>query len=111
MDQGGHDPGWLIVEVYDDSQPASRVEIATVEVLAARYRIVQPVIWLRDGLEDHVRLIHEVWPAKREVESSAVVKHDQSAVGVCCGGVVLSHAQTLRTVPDGVLFTTTSRPS
>jgi hypothetical protein len=35
LDQSGHDPRWLVVEVYDDAQPASRIEVAAIEVLAA----------------------------------------------------------------------------
>jgi hypothetical protein len=83
--------GRLVVEVYDDSKPASRVEVPAVEVLAAGNWVVRAMIWMRDGPEDEVGLIHEVGAAKCEMKASAGVKHNHTAVRIGCPGIVLSH--------------------
>lgn len=92
MDQGGYDPSGLVVEVYDDAQPASRVDVPTIEVLAAGDSVVRPAVWMRNGPKDKVGLVHQIRPAQREMKTGAIVKHDHAAVRVGRPWGVFGHA-------------------
>jgi hypothetical protein len=37
LDQCGHDPRGLVIEVYDHPQPPSGIDVSPIEVLAARW--------------------------------------------------------------------------
>jgi hypothetical protein len=102
LDQGGHDPRWLVVEVYDDAQPASWIEVAAVEVLAAGDCIRDAMIGVGDRAEDDVNLVHELGAAKRKVLAGAGVEYDEAAVRVGRAGSVCRHAPKLRGAADGL---------
>ncbi len=101
LGQGGHDPRRLVVEVYDDAQPASRIEVAAIEVLAAGNCILDAMIGVSDGAENEVNLVHELGAAERKVLMGAGVEHDEAAVRVGRAGSVRRHAPKLRGAADG----------
>jgi hypothetical protein len=39
LDEGGHDERGILVEIYDDPQVSTRIEIAAIETLAPRDRV------------------------------------------------------------------------
>jgi hypothetical protein len=55
LDQGGHDPCGLVVEVYDYPQPPAGIYVPSIEVLAARDRVVDAVIGMRDSAESRLQ--------------------------------------------------------
>lgn len=93
MDQDGHDPGWLIVEVYDDPQPAPRLEwVLSVESLAARSRIVFAIVRPRDRREDRIEMVQQpVAAAQGEVQMRASIEYDPSALWVDGALLVILH--------------------
>jgi hypothetical protein len=52
LDEGGHNECRGLVEVYDDPQPPTRVEIAAVEALPAGRWIVVAMVWTGDRAEN-----------------------------------------------------------
>jgi hypothetical protein len=73
-------------------------------MLAPGYGIVRAMVWMGDGSEDEVDLIHEVGPAERQVQARAGVEHDDATVGVPGAGMLLSHRWRLCLVPDASLI-------
>lgn len=76
LDQGGHDPRRLVVEVYDHPQPATVIDVSAVEVLAAGACVSRSMIRVGDGAEYQLDLIHQVWPAKSQMQAGASIEHD-----------------------------------
>jgi hypothetical protein len=92
LGQGGHDPRWLVVEVYDDAQPASRIEVAAIEVFAAGNCVLDTMIGVSDYAEDEIHLVHELGATERKVLMGAGVENDEAAIGsVVLGGSVATH--------------------
>lgn len=91
LHQSRYDPRRCVIEVYNDAQPASGVEITPVEVLTARDAIGRTVVWMGNGPKDEIDLVHEVGSAECEMQTCAGVEHDKPAVRICCAGVVLNH--------------------
>ncbi|HEV3094046.1 MAG TPA: hypothetical protein VGY30_05970 [Solirubrobacteraceae bacterium] len=60
-------------------------------MLASWYGIVRSVVWMGDGSENQVNLIHEVGAAERQMQARAGVEHDNATVRILCAGVVVSH--------------------
>jgi hypothetical protein len=67
LHHGGHDPCGFVVEVYDDSQPASGIEVAAVEVLPSWDAVLDAMVGVGDRAEDEIRLIHELGTAEGEM--------------------------------------------
>jgi hypothetical protein len=86
-----YDPRGSVVEVYDYPQPTSGIEVATIEMLAARNCVVRTLVRMGDRSEDKVSLVHEVRPTEREMKARTGVKYDHTTVGVSGAGMVLSH--------------------
>jgi hypothetical protein len=57
LNNSGHDPGGIFAEVYDDSQPAARLDVAAVEALSAWSRVWRPSVGTSDSPHDHVDVI------------------------------------------------------
>jgi hypothetical protein len=104
LSQGGHDPRRLVVEVYDDAQPASRIEVAAVEVLAAGNYVLDAMIRMSDDAEDEMNLVHELGAAERKVLMGPGVEHDEAAIWVRRARRVRRHASKLRAAADGPLL-------
>jgi hypothetical protein len=96
LDQGGHDPGRLFVEVYDHAQPPAMIDMAAIEVLTARKRVECSMIGVGYGPEDEVNLVHEVGPAECQMQARAGVEDYVTAFGVSCARVVMCHPRKLR---------------
>jgi hypothetical protein len=91
LDQCGHDPRGLLVEVYDYAQPATGIDVLSIEVLAAWDRVLDAVVGMSDGAEDELVLVYELRPAERQVQACAGVEYDETSVGVGSARVVLGH--------------------
>jgi hypothetical protein len=91
LHQGGDDPRRFVVEVYDDSQPASRIEVAAVEVLASGKVVVNAVVGMGNGAEDEIDLVHELGAPQSEMQPRSGVEDDEAAIWVCCGGIGVGH--------------------
>jgi hypothetical protein len=74
LDQCGHDPRGLVIEVYDHPQPPSGIDVSPIEVLAARDSIVNAVIGMRDGAENQFVLVYELRPTEGQVQTGAGVE-------------------------------------
>jgi len=60
LDEDGHDPARLVVEVYDNPQPAPRIErVLAVEALTAWPRIVFMMVRSFDGSEDRLDVVEQ----------------------------------------------------
>jgi hypothetical protein len=59
LHNGGHDPRGILAIVYDDSQPTARLDVLTIETLAARYRVQCAVVGAGDGANDHVDVVEQ----------------------------------------------------
>jgi hypothetical protein len=81
LDQCGHDPRGLVIEVYDHPQPPSGIDVSPIEVLAARDSIVNAVIGMRDGAENQFVLVYELRPTEGQVQTGAGVEDDKASVG------------------------------
>lgn len=55
-----HDPRWLLFEVYDDHQPATRTDVSSEEALAMRPVIGFAVIWSCDRGEHVLEMLGEL---------------------------------------------------
>jgi hypothetical protein len=82
LDQGGHDPGRLVIEVYDDPQPAPRVDVAAVEVLSARKWNVRAMIGMSDSPEDEIDLVHDTELGEAADDLAAAVEREDEASGL-----------------------------
>jgi hypothetical protein len=60
LDEDRYDPAGLFAEVYDDSQPATGVEVLAREALPVRPRIQLMDVWPVDRREDRVNVVQEL---------------------------------------------------
>lgn len=100
MDQCGHDPRGLVIEVYDHPQPPSGIDVSPIEVLAARDRVIKAVVGMRDGAEDQFVLVYELRPTEGQVQTGAGVEDDKASVGIGRAWIVLGHRDRLRAASD-----------
>jgi hypothetical protein len=91
LDQCGHDPRGLVVEVYDYPQPPAGIDVPAIEALAAWDRVIDAVVGVRDGAQDELVLVYELRPAERQVQACAGVEYDETSVGVARARVILGH--------------------
>jgi hypothetical protein len=91
LHQSGHDPRRFVVEVYDDSQPASRVEVAAVEVLASRGAVIDTVVGTGDHAEDEIDLVHQLGTSQGQMKASPGVEYDETTLGISDAGVICGH--------------------
>jgi hypothetical protein len=63
LDEGSHDERLRLVEVYDHSQPSSRIEIAAIEPLAARDRVILAEVRTIDRIENRRGVAEHLRPA------------------------------------------------
>jgi hypothetical protein len=87
-----HNPGGILAEVYDDTQPASGLDVLTVEALTTRNRVHGPVVGTRYGSKDHVNVIQKPGTPTGQMESRASVKDDAASIGVRRFRKLCSHA-------------------
>jgi hypothetical protein len=67
LDERCYHEGWGLTEVYDDTQRARGIEIATKEPLASRRRIVFVNVWPCDGVEYCLYVVEHLGSAARHV--------------------------------------------
>jgi len=103
LDQCGHDPRGLVIEVYDHPQPSSGIDVSPIEVLAARDSVVNAVIGVRNGAEDQLVLVYELRPTQGQVQTGAGVEDDKASVGISRAWIVVGHPDKPRAAPDMVV--------
>jgi hypothetical protein len=103
LDQCGHDPRGLVIEVYDHPQPSSGIDVSPIEVLAARDSVVNAVIGVRNGAEDQLVLVYELRPTQGQVQTGAGVEGAKASVGIGRAWILLGHPDKLRAAPDTVV--------
>jgi hypothetical protein len=67
------------------------IEVAPIEMLSARDRIVRTVVRVGNGPEDELGLAHELRAAEGKVQKRARVEDDDAAIGVTGAWVVERH--------------------
>ena len=91
--QGSYDTGGQRVEVYDDTEPASLVQVASVVPLAARVWVVLAMIRTGDDAEHEFDLIGQQRPPELEMQPCPSIEDDQASVGIEDGGLALMHGR------------------
>ncbi|MGP0102679.1 MAG: hypothetical protein ACLPUT_13810 [Solirubrobacteraceae bacterium] len=87
----GHDPRGILAEVYDDPQPAVRLDVLAVETLATGDRVQDTMVGPRDRPHDHVDVIEQPGTPIGKMQSRARVKDHQPTVGVGCVWMLVGH--------------------
>jgi len=96
LDQRGHDPRRIFVEVYDHPQPTARVDVSAVEMLTAREQVGSAVVWVGYRPEDQVNLLHQLGPTECQMQARASVEDYAAAFGVPGAWMVVCHTRKLR---------------
>lgn len=63
-------------------QASHEAGVGDVEVLAARNRVIDAMVGMRDGAEDQLVLVYELRTTQGQVQTGAGVEHDTAYVGI-----------------------------
>jgi hypothetical protein len=91
LDKGGDDERRRLVEVYNDSQPATSKDVLEVEPLTTWHQILFAAIWPAYGLQNRVDLTDHLWSARLQMPDGALVKDDTTSFWIDCAGIIMGH--------------------
>jgi hypothetical protein len=82
LDEGGHDERGVLVEVYDDPQVSTRIEIAAIETLATWSWILLTLVRKADGVQDRCSVLDHLRPAALQMADGALVEDDEATIRI-----------------------------
>jgi hypothetical protein len=93
LNQDRYDPAGLVVEVYDNPESAPRIErVLAVEALAARSRIIFPIVGASDRRDDRLKVVEQPTAAALgEVQVRPGVEDDPAAIGIGSALLIALH--------------------
>jgi hypothetical protein len=100
LDNRGHHPGRLLVEVYDDLQPTPRLDVTAIEALATSDRVQRAQVGARNRAHDDVDVVEQPGTAAGQMQMRAGVEHHRAPIRVGRLRMVGRHLLTLWRTAD-----------
>jgi hypothetical protein len=82
LDEGGHDECGGLVEVYDDPQVSTRIEIAAIETLATWNWVLLALVRNADGVKDRRSVPGHLRPAVLQMADGAPIENDEATIRI-----------------------------
>lgn len=82
LDESGHDESRVLVEVYDDPQVSTRIEITAIEALATWRWVLLALVRKADGVKDRCSVLDHLRPAALQMADGAPVEDDEATIRI-----------------------------